>query len=239
LPRKLDAVIHLAQSRFYKQFPDKAADVFAVNVYGTFQLLEYARQVEVEHFVFASSGGVYGYGSRPFVEGDPTDPPNFYLCSKCAAEQLVSGYRSFFRTAILRLFAVYGPGQREMLVAALAHRIENGEPVTIEGNPGLRLSLTYIEDVVDAVEAALVLPTPELINVAGDEDLTISELAQLIADVADRPLEVRYVPGGPPGGLVADNSRMREVLRVQPRTPVRRGLSSVIEAARGSGLSHR
>src|SRR3954469_3026719 len=43
LPARIDAVVHLAQSARYKEFPDGAADVYAVNVHSTFQLLEWAR----------------------------------------------------------------------------------------------------------------------------------------------------------------------------------------------------
>src|SRR5262245_61485639 len=60
LPSPIDAVIHLAQSSLYKQFPDKAEDIFQINVESTFRLLEYARRASAKSFLFASTGGVYG-----------------------------------------------------------------------------------------------------------------------------------------------------------------------------------
>src|SRR5689334_14237315 len=67
LPQRVDAIIHLAQSEFYKQFPERADDIFNVNTNSTFQLLEYGRKSGAEHFVFTSTVGVYGYGYEKFI----------------------------------------------------------------------------------------------------------------------------------------------------------------------------
>ena len=64
LPDRIDAVIHLAQSRRYREFPEGARDVFEVNTRSTFELLEYARRAGARSFVFASTGGVYGVAAR-------------------------------------------------------------------------------------------------------------------------------------------------------------------------------
>src|SRR3954452_22781278 len=84
LPSSLDAVLHLAQSARYREFPDGAPDVFAVNTHGTFQLLELARAAGASTFAFTSTGGVYGYSDERLVEQAPVDPLNFYLSSKYA-----------------------------------------------------------------------------------------------------------------------------------------------------------
>ena len=99
-----DTVIHLAQSRHYRQFPERADDIFAVNVKSTFQLLDYARRAGAGRFLHASSGGVFGYSYEKFVETDPVNPLNFYLSSKYCAELMVGNYRDYFLTIVLRFF---------------------------------------------------------------------------------------------------------------------------------------
>ena len=59
-PSGLDAVVHLAQSERYREFPEGAEDVFGVNVQSTFGLLEHARRSGARSFVLASTGGLYG-----------------------------------------------------------------------------------------------------------------------------------------------------------------------------------
>ncbi|TLY28387.1 MAG: NAD(P)-dependent oxidoreductase, partial [Nitrospirae bacterium] len=84
LPASMDAIIHLAQSRHFRKFPDYAKDIFQVNTQSTLQLLDYGRQAKIKVFVCASSGGVCGYQPRPIVETDSPELLNFYLASKYA-----------------------------------------------------------------------------------------------------------------------------------------------------------
>src|SRR5205814_2290751 len=59
LPRQTDAVVYLAQSEHFRDFPRRAHDIFSVNVLGVQSLLEYAKTAGCRTFVLASSGGVY------------------------------------------------------------------------------------------------------------------------------------------------------------------------------------
>lgn len=224
LPREVDAVIHLAQSRLYREFPAGAEDVFAVNVGGTFRMLEYARRAGAGRFVFASTGGVYGHGRGRFAETDPVRPLNFYLSSKYAAELLLENYRQFFRAVVFRLFFVYGPGQAGMLLPTLVGKVERGEPVVVEGERGLRVNPIYVDDAVSAFEAALRLGESALVNVAGDEAVTIADLVRLVGEAAGRGATVEHTGAEPPGDLVADNTLMKELLGVRPRTTLAEGL---------------
>lgn len=228
LPERLDAVVHLAQSRRYREFPDGAGDVVAVNVAATAALADYARRAGARRFVFVSTGGVYGYRDRPAREEDPVAPIGFYQASKYAAEVLLAPYTEYFTTVILRPFFVYGPGQREMLIASVARRVLAGEPVT---GPGPRINPIHVTDAARAIEAALSLDAPALINVAGDEVVTVADLAQRLAEAAGvQPVIEAGEP--PPGDLVADTERMRNAL-IAPQVPLDAGLRGVIAALRG------
>src|SRR5688572_18391351 len=136
LPASVDAIIHLAQSRHFRKFPEQARDIFAVNTAATAQLLEYGRQAKVRTFLLASSGGVCGYLPRPIVETDPAQPNNFYLASKYAAECLVNAYAEYFATVTLRYFFVYGEGQRSMFMPGMVERVLKGNPVILFGKTG-------------------------------------------------------------------------------------------------------
>jgi UDP-glucose 4-epimerase len=225
LPERVDAVVHLAQSRRYREFPEGAADVFAVNTRSTFELLEYARRAGARSFVFASTGGVYAPRGRPLVESDPVEPSSFYFGSKYAGELLVRSYGEFFSTAILRPFAVYGPGQERMLVPTLVERVTAGDAVTVQGDPGLRINPIYVDDAVRVLEAAL--SGAGVFNVAGDEAVTLTELVELIGEVAAVRAVVEHTDAES-GALVGDNTRMRETLGVVPEVQLREGLGRTV-----------
>ena len=230
LPDHVDAVIHLAQSQLYKEFPRHAQDIFDVNIAGTFHLLDYARQAGAGQFIFASSGGVYGYSYERFVEHDPVYPLNFYLSSKYSAELLIANYQPFFRTVVFRFFFVYGPDQTRMLIPTLINRVLRGDTITIEGNPGLRINPTYVDDLVRVFEPALALPGSDLFNVAGEETVTITELVRLIEQVTGKTAQIVYQEAGSTGDLVGDNTRLKTILGVTPQTALRAGLAQMVSA---------
>jgi len=231
LPEAVDAVIHLAQSRHYKDFPERADDIFAVNVGSTFRLLEYARQAGARCFILASSGGVYGTSYERFVETDPVNPLNFYLSSKYSAELLTASYRPFFDTIVFRFFFVYGAGQTGMLIPRLLHRLLGGEPITISGDPGIRVNPIHVRDAVRVFEPAMALDRSEVFNVAGDEAVTLSDLVRLMERAADRKAHLTHVPASSQGDLAGDNRRMKEVLDVHPRVTLMEGLKEMVRAS--------
>ena len=230
LPARIDAVIHLAQSRLYKQFPEGAADVFDINVQSTFRLLDYAREAGASSFLFASTGGVYGSSDKAVSETDRLNPLNFYLSSKYGAESLVTSYNSFFTTVIFRFFFVYGPGQTQMMVPTLLARVLGGQKIVVEGNPGLRMNPIYVDDATGVFEPALRLERSDLFNVAGDEAATLTELVQLMAEVSGREAYLEHAPAAQPGDLVGDNSKMKSVLGIRPETSLRKGVTAMVEA---------
>ena len=213
LPSKLDAVIHLAQSKHYKDFPDKAEDIFAVNVNGAFKLLEYARHAGARKFIFASTGGVYGYSYEKFVETDPVSPINFYLSSKYIAELLVGNYQQFFDTIVFRLFFVYGAGQNPvMLIPRLTRSVLSGAPITLQRSKGILINPIHVSDVVGAVDRALELKGNHLINLGGPQVLSLREIGNIIGTKLGRPPVFITSETAQPHHLIGDITKMKELL---------------------------
>jgi UDP-glucose 4-epimerase len=234
LPGEVEAIAHLAQSERYRDFPDGAMDLFAVNVQSTAALLEYARGAGARAFVLASTGGGYATSPYPIAEDAPLTTPGAYFRSKRMAELLVENYGGELGGAILRFFFAYGPGGR-LLVSRLASRILAGEEIVIEGDPGMAMNPIYVEDAAATVEAALGLTEQATVNVAGDEVLRVRELVERLAGAIGREARIRP-GGGAPGDLVADTSLMRSLLGIRPNVDLDRGLRAVAESLMaGSG----
>ena len=232
LPARTDAVVYLAQSEFFRDFPEKSGEIFQVNTTSLLKLLEYARKANCRKFVFASTGGVYGTSERPMTETTPVAADGnlgFYLVSKLCSEMLVQGYARFFEAVILRFFFVYGPGQRRsMLVPRLIDWVRKGQPIDLQGPDGLRINPTYVADAVAATENALRMPGGHTINVAGPETLSMREIAAAIGKAVGR--EPRFkVSDATPGHLVADIGRMRELLG-PPKVGFAEGVRRMLEA---------
>jgi len=115
---KFDRIAHIAAMANVRYSLKQPALYFDVNLRGTHNLLEAARQHGVSHFIFASTSSVYGRTDKiPFVETDPTDRPLApYPASKARAEQLVLAANSAqLRTTALRPHLIWGPGDPHIL----------------------------------------------------------------------------------------------------------------------------
>jgi len=228
LPDHIDAIIHLAQSRHYKEFPEKIWDMFHVNVRGTLCLLEYGRRRKIQKFIYASSGGIYGYSYEKFIETDATNPINFYLTSKYCSELLIGNYTPFFQTVVLRFFFVYGPKQKGMLIPRLIENVRKGEPIIIYGKSGVRLNPIHVKDAIKAFSPALETPVSGVFNIAGDEVVNIKELSERIGRwVGKEPIFV-YEKSAIPGDIIGDNSRMKSVLGVIPGISLNEGIAELL-----------
>ncbi len=232
LPQGVDAIIHLAQSRRSREFPEGASDMMAVNVAATARLLEFARRSGVSRFVFASTATLYQRSLEPLSERAPLDCAQFYPATKRAAELLIGPYGSEFSCLVMRIFTVYGPGQRGRLVADLIERLRNGDAVNVEGARGLLLSPIHVADVAGALLAATAVEGPaSTLNVGGVEALGIAEMATTIGALLDRTPTLVADSADEPGGYVAERTAFAAAF---PGLPAPRsfeqGIGSVLAA---------
>lgn len=217
LPAKADAVIHLAQSEHFREFPERAAEIFQVNTVSTLRLLDYARQVDARTFVLASSGGIYGYGEEEFSEDSVIsrrDDLGFYLATKLCSEIIADNYTPFLNVIVLRFFFVYGVGQRRtMLIPRLVQLVKDGRPIVLDGQDGLRINPTHVNDAAAAIVAALGLKGSHKINIGGPEVLSLRQMGEIIGEAVGKPPVFEEHPEVEPRHLVGDIRKMTKLLR--------------------------
>lgn len=233
LPAKIDAVIHLAQSEHFREFPEKALDIFQVNTLSTLRLLDYARQAGARTFVLASSGGVYGHHEQEFVEDEPVSAKadlGFYLGTKLCSEILAENYTSFMNVIVLRFFFVYGAGQkRTMLIPRLVQSVFEERPITLQGQDGIRINPTHVSDAVTAILQTLNLPESHKINVGGPEVLSLRRIAEIIGVVVGKKPIFDVHLDSEPRHLVGDIRKMSHLLET-PKVKFEQGVTSYIHS---------
>ena len=131
---RFDAVVHLAARAGVRPSLQEPILYEDVNCIGTLRLLEAARRHGPKIFIFGSSSSVYGINEKvPFSESDEVNQPiSPYATTKRAGELLCYNYHHLygFRTACLRFFTVYGPGQRpEMAIHKFTDLLWRGQTV--------------------------------------------------------------------------------------------------------------
>ena len=234
LPSQVDAVVYLAQSRRFRNFPEDASDIFAVNTKTPFLLANWAQKSQVRTFIYASTGGVYAPASAPLDEDAALlsrEEMGFYPASKLAAEHVLAAYSSCFNVGILRPFFIYGPGQSEdMLVPRLIDSLRTQKPIYLVNGQGFQLNPIYVSDFCDAVLRALELERSATVNVAGPEILSLRQMVEIAAEtLGTTPLFESVTTGV--GGDMASSTSLQKVLLGEPTVTVREGIGMVLKVS--------
>jgi len=240
LPDNVDAIFYLAQSSAYREFPERAGDLFAVNVLGAVRAAEAACRAGAKFFLYASSGNVYAPSFDSLLENSALAENDPYAVSKQMAENALRLFGSELTVLSVRLFGVFGPNQKQMLPFVLRRRVEAGEPIDLEPSSidpddegGLRVSFTYVEDLgtilLDLAEKALAgTELPPLLNVADPHAKSVRQFALAVGQVLGKVPVFRATETARAGDLVADISRLQNALDCE-FTPFERAIERTIE----------
>lgn len=130
------------------------------NIYGFLNILEAAKEMNLENLVYASTSSVYGANTDyPFSEKKGVDHPlQFYAVTKRTNELMAHAYASLFniKSTGLRFFTVYGPwGRPDMALFLFTKNILKNKPIKIFNNGDHLRDFTYVDDIVDGIHRAI------------------------------------------------------------------------------------
>lgn len=203
-----------------------------VNIKGTMNLLEMAKEYKLKGFIFASSSSVYGSNKKfPFSETDNVDNPvSPYAATKKSCELICYTYHHLYNMNItcLRFFTVYGPRQRpEMAIHKFTRLIDEGKPVPMFGDGSSKRDYTYIDDIVDGVIKSIDKnPAYEIYNIGESQTTELRELIALIEKHLGKKAVIESHPDQP-GDVpltYADITKAVNELGYAPRTKVDEGV---------------
>ncbi len=226
-----DAIVHCAaQTDVRKSVEDPTADLFA-NGLGTLNLIEFAATNGVKNFVYINSGGaIYGTKEFPLNEKSQIAPSSPYGLTKFLGEEYVRILCSKheIQWSSLALSNVYGDivKNNKGVIYEFAKKITLNEAPIIYGDAATR-DFIYIDDVVKAIEIALLKPTFCRVNISSNTETSIKEVFSIVAGEMKTSLQPVYE--APRYGEILrsklDNSLAKEYLDWEPSVSISEGVS--------------
>ena len=255
--RDADAIVHLASQVAVTTSVLHPREDFEINATGTFNVLEAARLSGKRPIViYASTNKVYGgmeslvveeratrYAYRDYPHGIPESYPldfhSPYGCSKGAGDQYVRDYARIYHlpTVVFRQSCIYGPRQfgveDQGWVAWFIIAAAMGRPITIYGNGKQVRDLLYVEDVLDAYDAAIAnidQAAGQVFNIGGGAENQLSiwqEFQPLLEELAGHAIPVNWSEWRPGDQhiFVADARKATQTLGWRPKVSVAEGIT--------------
>lgn len=206
-----------------------------VNVDGTANLLEAAREAGVKRFIYAASSSCYGLPPIiPTPECAPLSPQYPYALTKMVGEQYALHWMQVYGLPVvsLRLFNVYGPRHRTSgaygaVMGVFLAQKANGQPLTVVGDGRQRRDFTHVTDVVNAMVMAAESDVTGVFNVGSGHAPTINNLVDLFdaqsVGIPKRP--------GEPDVTLADIRKIQEALGWSPQVNFADGVRELVAKA--------
>ncbi|TGK48568.1 NAD-dependent epimerase/dehydratase family protein [Leptospira bouyouniensis] len=234
---KVNYVVHLAARNFVPDSWKESSDFLESNVIGTSRMLEYAKEHDSK-VIFVSA---YLYGKPeilPIKEAHPLLPNNPYALSKVLSEEVCRFHSQYFDQdiTILRLFNVYGPGQRSsFLIPTIVNQcLKNDKIEVLDLEP--KRDYVYIEDVLNAILLSIKNVNKfQLYNIGSGTSFSVSEIIDRIQKICNTKLPVissQVVRKNEIMDVIADISLAKKELNWVPQFDLAKGLEKTIATLR-------
>jgi UDP-glucuronate 4-epimerase len=225
------------------------------NLVGFMNILEAARALKVDHFVFASTSSVYGANTTmPFAEHHTADHPlSLYAATKRANEALAHSYAHLYKipSTGLRFFTVYGPwGRPDMAPQKFTAGILAGDPIDVYNEGRMKRDFTFIDDVVEGVVRVVdhipvpdeswdpATPAPDgsgvapyrVFNIGRGEPVGLMDFISTLEKHTGQKAVLNFMPIQP-GDVEetwCDVSALRRAIRYEPKTSIDEGLEQTV-----------
>lgn len=213
-------VFHQAAARAVSRSVEDPVGCNEVNIDGMLLVLDAARRLGIERFVYASSSSIFGgVAPRPTPDDAPACPRSPYAVTKLTGEHYCRVFAELYglETVALRYFNVYGPRQRPdsayaAVIPLFIDALRSGAAPTVHGDGRQSRDFTFIDDVVAANLAAASAPPSvagRAYNVAGGSEVSLLDLLAELGRILDvevaavhvdpRPGDVRHSCADPSG----------------------------------------
>lgn len=208
-----------------------------VNVGGSLNVFEAARDLGVKKVVYSSASSVYGDTEETTDESHPLNTRTMYGATKLAAELYLRAFNEAYGLdyVTLRYMNVYGPRQEGGLVMAVTRRLLAGEAPTIQGDGSQSFDFVHVRDVADANVHAMASDVgDEAFNVGSGGEATVREIAEKLVEITGAGVAPEYDTSQRVLIMrrVGSNTRAKELLGWQVSVGLDEGLRETVEWAR-------
>lgn len=251
-----DIIVHLAAQAGVRYSLENPRAYIDSNIVGTFNVMEAARLLKVQHLLMASTSSVYGANEEmPFNERERAETPlTIYAATKKATENMGHSYAHLWDipTTMFRFFTVYGTwGRPDLALYKFVDAMLDDRPIDIYNNGDMYRDFTYVDDLVRGIrgliDAVPVCPEskediPEwdslspvapfrVVNIGNSDKIRLLDFIDAIEDKLKKKAIRNYMPmqTGDVPATWANADLLQNLTGYKPQTDFRDGISMFVD----------
>ena len=248
-----EIIVHLAAQAGVRYSIEEPRVYLSSNITGTFNIIELAHKLKVNHLIIASSSSVYGANKNmPYHETDKAQTQlSIYAATKKATESIAHSYSNIWKLPItmLRFFTVYGPwGRPDMALFKFTKSIIQGKPIDIYNNGEMYRDFTYIDDIVKGINALMSVPPKEeknidkndslspvapfrIVNIGNSNQVKLLDFVEALETYIGKKAIRNYMPmqKGDVPATWANTDLLKKLTGYAPKTDVKDGIKKFVD----------
>ena len=250
-----DVIVHLAAQAGVRYSLENPRAYLDTNLIGTFNVMEAARRLSVQHLLMASTSSVYGANTEmPFIETEKADTQlTIYAATKKANESMSHAYAHLYDlpTTMFRFFTVYGPwGRPDLALYKFVDAMLDNQPIDIYNNGDMYRDFTYVGDLARAIRLLIdvapvrpkdgVVPKGDslspvapyrIVNIGNSDKIRLLDFVEAIEECLGQKAKQNYM-GMQPGDVPAtwaNSDLLKTLTGYRPQTDFRDGIARFVE----------
>jgi UDP-glucose 4-epimerase len=238
----IEVILHLAALPSVPRSIKDPITTNEVNVVGTLNILDAAREYGVKRLVFSSSSSIYGNNPEtPKIENMAPNPLSPYAISKMTAENYCRIFSEIYglQTISLRYFNVFGPKQNPFseysaVIPKFINFVLNNKVITIDGDGQQSRDFTYVDNVVDANLRCIEREIERkylVMNIACQESISLNKFVGILSDKLKKEIKTQYITQrtGDVKHSLADINLAKNYLGYKPLVTFENGIEKTIK----------
>jgi nucleoside-diphosphate-sugar epimerase len=196
---EFDHIIHMAAVTALPDCENNKEESLSINVNGTLNLLNFAKDRGCSSFIFAGTSAIYENNSGTLDESLETNPTLLYSLTKKMAEGLCNAYRENYKMNIttLRFFNVFGPRQdihrtSPPLLNYLVREFSNNRQPILHSDGNQSRDYVHVDDVVRMVEMCMEQLPNDTFNICSGTKVSVKEIVETVKDALQTDIEPIY-----------------------------------------------
>jgi len=233
IKKKIKTIVHLAAISTDQMSTNDPALSYKVNIFGSMNLLEFAKIKKIKNFIFASSEWVYGSFKNNEIKSiiskiDIEKLDSSYAKTKAIMERIITSSEKL-NYSILRFGIIYGKKiSNYSAVESIVEQVKNKSVITVQSKKTSR-SFIHIDDIISAIICSLKLRGRYILDVQGPYPVNLEKLIKYTSNFINKRVKIIEKNKKNSSIKLIDSSLSNKILNFKPKITIERGISEILK----------